>query len=559
MLALAIGPGMAAAGDAGYDGRARLSEAAASRAEAISGPIISIQPVHLDFGIVTIGTTETRDYTVQNSGDADLEISDILISNPQITTNAPVPMTLGPGGSFVATAVFTPTGGTLDGTLEVRSNATNGAFTIVARGQGNTAPVIDPVGPISEIAWIPLQFTVRATDLEGDPISLSADGLPQGATFDDVSGAFSWTPTADDAGVHTVMITASDGHASSTLAITITVTVLNHPPVADPGGPYAGTVGLPVSFDGSGSHDPDGGSPAFRWTFGDGGDGSGERPTYAYRSAGTYTVTLEVVDDGIPNLSATASTWAGISDAIGSGQVTLLAIQDNTIYSESDMSYGAGMCLQVGRPTISTANRPLIRRALVRFDLSSIPAGSHIVSARFNLYRYPLAGPGIHLRVHRLLQDWGEGNSGAGELCEPPPKQFGWAPTESSSTWNYRFFGARVVWETEGGSTVQGGSFQSSPSDSEIVYPTNQFVELASSGIASDVADWVGDPASNHGWILLGNEESPGTGMRFASRQGPLRLLIVGGSLGAQALNEAVPQALAQMAAHERPQVNRLH
>lgn len=42
---------------------------------------------------------------------------------------------------------------------------------------------------------------------------------------------------------------------------------------------------------------------------------------------------------------------------------------------------------------------------------------------------------------------------------------------------------------------------------------------------------------------------------RFAGRDGPLRLLVVGGSLGAQALNETVPEALAKLPAQARPQV----
>jgi len=42
---------------------------------------------------------------------------------------------------------------------------------------------------------------------------------------------------------------------------------------------------------------------------------------------------------------------------------------------------------------------------------------------------------------------------------------------------------------------------------------------------------------------------------RFAGRDGPLRLFVVGGSLGAQALNEVVPQALALMPESERPRV----
>jgi UDP-N-acetylglucosamine--N-acetylmuramyl-(pentapeptide) pyrophosphoryl-undecaprenol N-acetylglucosamine transferase len=42
---------------------------------------------------------------------------------------------------------------------------------------------------------------------------------------------------------------------------------------------------------------------------------------------------------------------------------------------------------------------------------------------------------------------------------------------------------------------------------------------------------------------------------RFAGRAGPLRLLVVGGSLGAAALNDLVPQALALLAANGRPYV----
>jgi UDP-N-acetylglucosamine--N-acetylmuramyl-(pentapeptide) pyrophosphoryl-undecaprenol N-acetylglucosamine transferase len=40
---------------------------------------------------------------------------------------------------------------------------------------------------------------------------------------------------------------------------------------------------------------------------------------------------------------------------------------------------------------------------------------------------------------------------------------------------------------------------------------------------------------------------------RFAGRTGPLRVLVVGGSLGAQVLNDTVPRALAMLSAAERP------
>ena len=62
-------------------------------------------------------------------------------------------------------------------------------------------------------------------------------------------------------------------------------------------------------------------------------------------------------------------------------------------------------------------------------------------------------------------------------------------------------------------------------------------------------AEWVGNPVRPEIAAL------PEPGLRATDRTGPLRLLVVGGSLGAQALNEMVPQALALMAADIRPQV----
>lgn len=47
----------------------------------------------------------------------------------------------------------------------------------------------------------------------------------------------------------------------------------------------------------------------------------------------------------------------------------------------------------------------------------------------------------------------------------------------------------------------------------------------------------------------------PKPSVRFAGRNGPLRILVVGGSLGAQALNEVVPKALALLSTESRPLV----
>ena len=62
-------------------------------------------------------------------------------------------------------------------------------------------------------------------------------------------------------------------------------------------------------------------------------------------------------------------------------------------------------------------------------------------------------------------------------------------------------------------------------------------------------AVWVGNPLRQD----FLNKPSPAE--RFAARTGPLKLWVVGGSLGAQALNEIVPKALALMPEHKRPVV----
>jgi UDP-N-acetylglucosamine--N-acetylmuramyl-(pentapeptide) pyrophosphoryl-undecaprenol N-acetylglucosamine transferase len=56
-------------------------------------------------------------------------------------------------------------------------------------------------------------------------------------------------------------------------------------------------------------------------------------------------------------------------------------------------------------------------------------------------------------------------------------------------------------------------------------------------------AEWTGNPVRSEIAAMAAPEN------RFQGRQGPMRILVVGGSLGAQALNEAVPKALALLAA----------
>jgi len=60
-------------------------------------------------------------------------------------------------------------------------------------------------------------------------------------------------------------------------------------------------------------------------------------------------------------------------------------------------------------------------------------------------------------------------------------------------------------------------------------------------------AQWVGNP------LRTAFTQQADPAARFAGRSGPLRLLVVGGSLGAKALNTIVPQAIALVPIEKRP------
>jgi len=72
----------------------------------------------------------------------------------------------------------------------------------------------------------------------------------------------------------------------------------NQKPVADANGPYNGVIGEAITFDGSSSYDSDAGDSitSYSWTFGDGAEGNGKKPTHIYTTGGTYSISLTVKD-----------------------------------------------------------------------------------------------------------------------------------------------------------------------------------------------------------------------------------------------------------------------
>ena len=147
--------------------------------------------------------------------------------------------------------------------------------------------------------------------------------------------------------------------------------VVNHPPTAVPGGPYSGTEGVAVSFDGSGSTDPDGDQLGYAWNFGDGSSATTVAPSHSYAGAGTYTVTLTVTDThGASNSATTTATIANVSPAVNAGPNQVVAagspVTLNASFSDAAndapwsyaVNWGDGSPQTTGNATPSTPITP---------------------------------------------------------------------------------------------------------------------------------------------------------------------------------------------------------
>lgn len=68
-----------------------------------------------------------------------------------------------------------------------------------------------------------LDFTISATDPDGDPIVYSAMGMPATASLNDTTGKFAWTPGPGDAGIYEIKFIATANGLSDSQVMTITV------------------------------------------------------------------------------------------------------------------------------------------------------------------------------------------------------------------------------------------------------------------------------------------------------------------------------------------------
>ncbi|MCB1582299.1 MAG: DNRLRE domain-containing protein [Marinicella sp.] len=190
-------------------------------------------------------------------------------------------------------------------------------------------------------------------------------------------------------------------------------------------------------------------------------------------------------------------------------QAQLNPVKDNTLY-ETDTgstSNGAGTRLFIGKTGSNAGLKK--RRAVLEFDLSSIPpiATIHSVDLSVMTTNTPPAANQFDASLHLLLSEWGEGTSNSSGNGAPA--------TSNDATWLHNFFDTSN-WNTP------GGDYSSTVSATAAVGTTNgEVINFASTvDLVADVQLWIENENVNHGWIILGDELTDRNARGLSSREG---------------------------------------
>jgi hypothetical protein len=206
-------------------------------------------------------------------------------------------------------------------------------------------------------------------------------------------------------------------------------------------------------------------------------------------------------------VSLALASALGAASTLSAATVTIGASKDGTIYSNhTDRGSGGGNALIAG-----TNGQDDPRRALIAFDVAGhVPAGAKIRSATMTLTLGALpTEPSVAslIETHRILSEWGEGIT---QRQTPSNDSLGGtgqgAPAASGDvTWSSRFWSASPVpWNMPGGdftSTASAGATVGQAIDASYAWRSTP-------AAVSDVQEWLDNPSTNFGWMLVNADES---------------------------------------------------
>jgi len=184
--------------------------------------------------------------------------------------------------------------------------------------------------------------------------------------------------------------------------------------------------------------------------------------------------------------------------------IAFSAVQDTTLCESAtgDTSNGAGSYFFAGRNGMGE-----VRRGLLAFDVAGqVPASSNIEQAVLQLSMSRTRVGTSPVALLAVLAPWGEGTSDAGG------QEGGCAPSSpGDATWVHRFF-SNTFW------TVPGGDFAPGAGAIQAVGGIGTYLWGPTAKIAADVQSWLDSPASNFGWVVVGDETAT-SAKRFDSRE----------------------------------------
>ena len=186
---------------------------------------------------------------------------------------------------------------------------------------------------------------------------------------------------------------------------------------------------------------------------------------------------------------------------------TFVPVADTTLYESSgEESNGLGEWLFAGRTAQPGTPR---RRALLRFDLSSIPADAVVESVSLRMTMSRTITSDVPVGLYRAIGAWGEGTSNAGGQ-----EGTGAPATPGDATWSQRVYPA-TPWTSPGGDAAATAS-----ATTVVGAMTGPYTWASTAALVADVQGWIAAPASNAGWLLRVDETAPApNAKRFNSRQ----------------------------------------
>ena len=139
---------------------------------------------------------------------------------------------------------------TTAGTFTVTVTASDGVLSeqqvftwVIQSAVQNTPPTLSNPGSLTSTVGQQILLQLQAADADGDPLSYSASGLPDGLQVTAGNGRISGSPTT--AGSYSVTVSVSDGRVSTSQSFgwTINAVAQNSPPVLTSPGNQTATVG----------------------------------------------------------------------------------------------------------------------------------------------------------------------------------------------------------------------------------------------------------------------------------------------------------------------------